>query len=426
MNWLRGTGRSLTLLLCGLVAASASAQEVAKSPGFKIGDGALHPYLQLDGRFDSLVGYFNLDSAGNLVPSGEIVLHARPGVKFDLDTPSTTVAFNGNAEYLWFTGLISPGSRALSRFHASVGLDTAFNKDGAVEFRLGDQLTRSDRTQNPALALGAISLFNNVYIAAPIHPGGRALEVTPKVGWSVEFFERLVNGVAAFCPVGVAECDPARSNYSNLNFGANAKWKFLPKTALILDVNADWRFYFADPTNQKVMFRSMAGIAGLISPRISATLLAGYAGDFTNGSIHTFIANAELAYTVSDSTRVAIGYARNAMPVPVIGSMINDRGYLKGGVGFFANRLTFNGQLAVDYLTFLSAPVSATAPVPNPTRNDFLVTLNVGPSFVVTSWFDIGAMYTLSFRTSQSSTGPALGGLNYLRHEALLRLDFHY
>ncbi|PZR09613.1 MAG: hypothetical protein DI536_22000 [Archangium gephyra] len=426
MNWLRGTGRSLLVLLCSLAALPALAQEVAKSPGFKIGDGALHPYLQLDARYDSLVGYFNLDSAGNLVPSGELVLHARPGVRFDLTTPSTSVAFNGNAEYLWFTGLISPGSRALSRLQASVGLDTAFNKDGAVEFQLGDQLTRSDRTQNPALGIGAISLFNNVYLAAPIHPGGRALEVTPKVAWSVEFFERLVNGIANFCPAGTPACEPSQSNYSNLNFGANARWRFLPKTAVIVDVNADWRYYFNDPTNGKVIFRSLAGLGGLITPRISATLLGGYAGDFTNGSIHTFIANAELGYTVSESTRIAIGYSRNALPVPIVGTLIDDRGYLRGGVGFLSNRLTFNGQFSVDYLTFLSAPTNAAAPTPNPTRSDVVLALSVGPNFVVTSWFDIGAGYTLSYRTTQNVTGPALLGLNYLRHEAMLRLDFHY
>ncbi len=426
MTRLRGTGRTLALLLCGLLAPVVSAQEVAKSPGFKIGDGELHPYLQLDARFDSLVGYFTLDSANNLLPSGELILHARPGVKFDLDTPSTYVGFNGNAEYLWFTGLISPGSVALSRLHASVGLDTKFNRDGAVEFQFGDQLTRSDRTQNPALGIGAISLFNNVYLAAPIHPGGRALEVTPKVAWSVEFFDRLVNGIANFCPASNPLCDPAQSNYSNLNFGANTRWKFLPKTAIIVDVNADWRYYFNNPLAAKVMFRSMAGIAGLISPRISVTLLAGYAGDFTNGSIHTFIANAELAYTVTDSTRVAVGYARNALPVPIIGALINDRGYLRGGVGFLSNRLTINGQFSVDYLTFLGTPVNAMAPVPNPTRNDFLISLNVTPTFVITSWFDISASYTLSYRTTQSPLAPPLPGLEYLRHEAMLRLDFHY
>ncbi|MBL8910339.1 MAG: hypothetical protein JNM17_06515, partial [Archangium sp.] len=45
-------------MLSLLLAATATAQ-VQKAPGFKIGDGRLHPFLEIDGRFDSLVGYFN-------------------------------------------------------------------------------------------------------------------------------------------------------------------------------------------------------------------------------------------------------------------------------------------------------------------------------------------------------------------------------
>ncbi len=186
MNWLRGTTHSaLKALLVGLMASTTVFAQVGKAPGFKVGEGRLHPYLELDGRYDSLVGYFERDAAGNVKPSPEIVLHARPGLKFDLESPATLIKFNGAAEYLWFTGLLSPGSKALSRFHANVALDTKFNRDGAVEVNLGDNLVRSDRTQNPAAGVGVISLFNNVYLSAPIHPGGRALEVTPKVAGKI-------------------------------------------------------------------------------------------------------------------------------------------------------------------------------------------------------------------------------------------------
>lgn len=79
-----------------------------------------------------------------------------------------------------------------------------------------------------------------------------------------------------------------------------------------------------------------------------------------------------------------------------------------------------NAQVAADYFTFLSAPVNPLAPVPNPTRNDFLLSISAGPTFTVTSWFDIGASYTFSLRTS---TVPQN---NFPRHEAMLRLAFHY
>lgn len=420
MNWLRGTGfRALAALLLGALIAAPAQAQVAKAPGFKIGEGRLHPFLELDGRFDSLVGRFTPG-----VNSSEIIFHFRPGLKFELDTPSTLVNFNGAGEYLWFTGLLSPGSTSLSRFQANVGLDTKFNRDGVAEVQLGDNLVRSDRTQNPAFAVGVLSLFNNLYLAVPIHPGGRALEVTPKVGWSVEFFEALLQGFVAGCVAGSA-CDPAAvpiSNYSNLNFGINARWKFLPKTAVILDVNADWRTYFTKTaaTGDKVLFRAQVGLAGLISPRIAVTLLAGYGGDFTNGSIHTVIGTAEFSYTITEQSRIAVGYARNTIAVPVIGTAIDDRGYLRGGLGLLGGRLLLNAQVSADYFTFLGAPTNAAAPTPNPTRNDFLLSVSAGPTVIITSWFDVGANYTLSVRTSTESL------LNFPRHEAMLRLSFHY
>ncbi len=423
MNREWASGWKWVALCCVLSGGAASAQEVPKSPGFKIGAGVLHPYLQVDGRYDSLVGYFD---AGNTTPSGDLVLHFRPGVKFDLDTPSTSVGFDGNAEYLWFTGAISPGARALSRFHARVGLDTAFNKDGAVEVRLGDTLVRSDRTQNPALGIGAISLFNNVYLQLPIHPGGRALEVTPKVAWGVEFFDQLVNGVSNTCPASRPECNPSNSNYSNLNFGAAAKWKFFPKTALLLDVNADWRTYFANPASDKIVLRALGGLAGLISPKISITLMGGYAGDLTLSSIHTFVGNAEFAYQFTPASRIAVGYARTLNPVPIIGTVVDDRGYLRGGVGLFSNRLNIDGQFSVDYLTFLGTPLDPAAPVPNPVRHDVALAFGLSPRVTIFSWWDVGVSYTLSFRVSESATGPSLPGLSFTRHEAMLRLDFHY
>lgn len=422
----RGTRAAVVL---GVVLASTAFGQVAKAPGLKVGEGRLHPFFEVDGRFDSLVGYFTRDTSGQPVASSEFILHFRPGLKFDLDTPSTFVGFNGAGEGLWYTGLLSPSSTTLSRIQANVALDTKFNRDGAVEFDLGDNLVRSDRTQNPALGVGAISLFNNLYLAAPIHPGGRALEVTPKVSWGVEFFEALQPGLVPGCAPGQLSCDPAtvsQSNYSNLNFGLNGRWKFLPKTAVIADVNADWRMYFSNSAASKVLFRAQVGLAGLISPRIAVTLLAGYGGDFTNGSIHTVIGTAEFSYTVTEQSRIAVGYARNVVPVPIIGSMIDDRGYLRGGLALLGGRLQLNAQVSADYFTFLGAPTNAMAPTPNPVRNDFLLSLNVGPTVVVTSWFDVGAGYTLTVRTSTSAETSNLPSLNFPRHEAMLRLSFHY
>ncbi len=398
MNWLRGTGfRALIALLVVLLGTTAFAQ-VAKSPGFKVGEGHLHPFLELDGRFDSVAVRFvpNVDSP-------ELIFHARGGLKFDLDTPSTLVNFNGAGEYVWYTGLLSPGTGRLSRPQYNVALDTKFNRDGVAEVQLGASGVYSDRTQNPTFAVGVLSNFLNAYLAVPIHPGGRALEVTPKIATSFEFF--TAQDGSGSCPPAVP-CSNA--NYGNANFGLNARWKFLPKTAVIVDVNSDYRFYLnaAAITGNRVLFRAQAGLAGLISPRIAVTLMVGYGGDFTTGSIHTVVGNAEVSYTVSEQSRIAVGYARNVMAVPLVGTAMDDRGYLRGGLGLLGGRLLLNAQVSADYFTYLGA-----AAVPN----DLLLSASAGPTFTVTSWFDVGAAYTLSWRLT-----------SFVRHEALLRLAFHY
>lgn len=408
-------------LTTALVLAPASAQaqtpSVSTPVGFKVGDGRLHLLGEVDSRFDSLVGYF----AGQGVPSPEIIFTPRAGLGYSLESPSTLVKFNASAEYLIFSGILSPSSRSLSRLQAIAGLDTSFNRDGAVSIDIGDTFTRSDRTQNPSAGIGVVSLFNVLSLGVPIRPGGRALEITPRVAWSVEFFEPLLTGITS-CAAGDITCDPARvgdMNYSNLNFGLNSRFKFLPKTAAVLEVNFDLRTYWntASTNLPAQILRGRAGLAGLITPRFSVLLLAGAAYDFGATQRAAPIGQAELSYIIGDSVTISGGYVRDLMPVPAFGTFSDDRGYLNGRFSFFGDRLLFNATASVDYFTFFAAMGQTS------NRSDFLIGLNVGPSFAVTSWFVIGANYGLGYRSSTQSTQT---GINFVRHEANLRLTFRY
>lgn len=407
-------------MLTALLAASASAQvsQTASPLGFRIGDGRLHLLGEVDGRFDSLVGYFN----NATTPSPEIIFVPRLGATYTLESPSTLVKFNANAEYLIFSGILSPGSRNLSRLQALAGIDTSFNREGSVQIDIGDSLTRSDRTQNPSAGIGIVSLFNNLYLGVPIRPGGRALEITPRVSWAVEFFEPLLTGVSQ-CPAGDITCDPNRvgdMNYSNLNFALNSRFKFLPKTAAVLEANFDLRTYWnSAATNLPAqILRGRAGLAGLITPRFSILLLGGAAYDFGATRRAAPIAQVEGSYLFGETATIALGYTRDMMPVPAFGTFADDRGYLNARLSFFGDRLQLNGTASVDYFTFFAAMGTVA------NRNDLLIGVNVGPTFAITSWFLVGASYGLGYRTSSQQTNR--GGLNFLRHEANLRLTFRY
>lgn len=418
-RWTRAVTRAV---LCVALLALPAAAQVPTAPGVKIGEGRLHPFLQVDGRFDSLIGFFNvINGVGQ--PSPEIILHVRPGLRFDLTSDSTMVAFDGAAEYLWYTGALSPSSTQLSRFQANVGLDARFNRDGAAEVQIADRMTRSDRTQNPAAGVGVISLYNNAKLAVPIHPGGRALEVTPSVAFGVEFFDPLLTGTISGCTAGDPTCDPtavSQMNYGNLTFGLSGRWKFLPKTAFVLDATFDYRLYFNSATANLpgLVLRVQTGLIGLISPRISVTLLAGYGGNLAYNTTtmssgpHSPIGHAELAYLPTENTRVAIGYVRTVQPVSVLGSFIDDRGYLQGRVGLFGGRLTLNADVSADYFWYFQPAA----------RNDLILSIGAGPSVIITSWFDVSASYRLGLRTSTTTAQS----VNYVRHEAILTLNLHY
>jgi hypothetical protein len=127
---------------------------------------------------------------------------------------------------------------------------------------------------------------------------------------------------------------------------------------------------------------------------------------------HTPVGQLEVAYLPTENTRLALGYVRTIQPVSTLGSFIDDRGYLQGRLGLIGGRLLITADLSADYFWYFQPT----------TRNDLILGAGVGPSFVITSWLDVGASYRLSFRSS-SATAQSL---NYVRHEAMLTLNLHY
>ena len=416
----------LVILAAVVSAATAFGEPPPKPNGIKIGDGRLHPQATVRLAYDSAAGYFSTNTPGVTTLAGDLVVSPTAGLAFNMDTSSTMVNFNGSGGYVWYTGAINSGSRNLSHITATVGLDTAFNKAGAVEFQIGDQFMRTNRSGNVAAGIGLLSLFNSVYAAAPIHPGGGAITVTPKVRWDVEFFSQLIPGTLPGCTAAMdITCDPSlvqNMNYSNINFSLGGKWKFLPKTAAVLDAQFDYRTYFnrqrgtnmtsVDTTSnlQAMLLRVMGGLSGLITSRISALLMVGGGGDWGGSNAKTFLAQAEVAYLGTDITARG-GYLRNLNPVPVFGTFGQDRGYAEVKATLLG-RLTLRAFGSFDYLTYYAGS----------TRTDYIVTAIAEVTYQFVSFFSASLNYTLSYRGSNTN----FAGINYLRHEPALLLTVQY
>lgn len=432
-----------TLILAVVLSATASLaqNQVVKPNGIKIGDGRLHPFLTVRAAYDSAAGLFPSGGmTGPLTVRGDFILTPSAGLIFNLDSGNTMFNFNGGAGYTWYTGLITSGANQLSFISANVGLDAAFNRQGAVEFDIGDNFTRSNRSGNVAAGVGILSLFNSARVAAPIKPGGGAIVITPQVRWDVEFFTpQLAAQRAADCRAGDISCDPAvlsRMNYNNLFFSLGGKWKFLPKTAVIADVGFDWRTYFnTSPSSTGMidfttnlnaqLLRGSVGMSGLITSRISALATIGGGYDFGNNLRRgTVIAQAEVAYLGQDFT-VRGGYMRTLNPVPLYGLFEQDRGYLEARATFFG-RLTLRGFGSYDFIQFprYRDPVT----MMDVDRRDHLIMAQAEISYQFVSFFSASLTYWLSWRQPSSAVANVSGrsAVDYTRHEPALTLNLTY
>ncbi len=428
-----------------LVGALAHADAPPKPNGIKIGDGRLHPFLSVRASYDSAAGFFPSGTGGTGTEAirGDFIITPSAGLAFALDTPSTAVNFKGQGGFVWYTGLVTPGATPMSYVNALVGLDTAFNKTGPVEIQLGDTFSRSNATANLASSIGIISLFNSAYLAVPIHPGGGAISVTPKIRWDVEFFSPQLATSRGLTGCGTTDirCNPTllqEMNYSNLNASLGGKWKFLPKTAVVADLQFDWRSYFntSDPARPTTpgtpaqtagtnltayILRGTAGLSGLITSRLSVLALIGGAGDFGLGRGVSPLAQAEVAYLGSEIT-VRGGYLLTMNAVPVYGTFGQHRGYADFRATFFG-RLTTRLFGAFDYIDFpaINDTVGGTTMLVD--RNDFFVTVQAEVTVQIISILSAGVSYNLGWRIP--GTGAPVGN-QYVRHEPALTVTLSY
>ncbi|PTL79224.1 hypothetical protein [Vitiosangium sp. GDMCC 1.1324] len=383
--------------------------------GLKVGDGRLHLTFDFETRYDSAAGYF--PPAGNTDPtvvsdklSGEALMHIRPGLRLEIPGSTLALDLKGYADYVHYTGLFTPGSTNTSHLEAMADLNVAYNREAPIGVELGDHFQRSDQTRNAAVGAGVLSLYNELRLSVPVRPGGGAFEVTPQLAWGTELFKAS----GALPPVGCGgpTCDPAQVSsfdYNDLRAGVNARWRFLPKTAVLADAQFNVRSYVHGGTPGAMLLHAKAGLAGLVTPKIAVTATAGWGQDFGSAGGGSLIAQLEASYLMSQTATLKAGYARTLEPVASLGLFRDDRGYVEAQA-LLGGKLTVRGASSFDYLSFQG------------TRRDTLFKLDVGPQYQFERWLLLGAGYLLGIRTS-SESGT---GINYSRHEGYVRVTVTY
>ncbi|MCH2109638.1 MAG: hypothetical protein MK135_09925 [Polyangiaceae bacterium] len=166
-------------------------------------------------------------------------------------------------------------------------------------------------------------------------------------------------------------------NRGNYAFTTRGRWNFLPKTALIFDGSVGAVSYSESVKNNGRTSEARVGLSGLLTNRLSATVIAGWAvGNFTGSNApvdyNNLVGAAQLEYFFksseqkkkSDGHDVGVssltgGYQRSFAPSFLGDFFRRDRGYLRGKYmagGRFLTTLEA-GVAGVAYPDYVSAGV---------------------------------------------------------------------
>jgi hypothetical protein len=364
----------LLVAVNGLVPSSGFAQawladrSRAEGQGIRTGDVEFHPGIGVELGYDSNLYYSSDEPASDpaLVPPrrDSAILRVTPHLLFSTigeqrrqqgegggggssgsgrqDQP--TVTFRGG---VWASYYEYFNDERLRNVSIDAGLRVNILPGRPFSMSLFDDFSRSIRpfTENTFLTTSARDQ-NTAGIDFTFSTHGNVFQVRTGYRFSVDYFEGEV------------------FRYGN-NFGHQFElqetFRFFPQTALLHDTSVAIRDYFQEDlvgptaTFDSVRLTTRVGINGAITPEISALLLVGYAAGFYGSNIpgydqdfDSFIAHAQLTWTMEQNMRLAIGYMRTFNPSFIGNFMSLDRGFanfqmtlwgslllgLEGGVGY--------------------------------------------------------------------------------------------
>lgn len=306
----------------GESAAALERQNVAqdlpipRGEGLAVGQLRLHPGLQLATGYDNNVFYEDAQEA----PLSATTLHIRPTLSATIPKPNRfALVSNLEVAYLQYFG----DEQAVSdQSGVTVRADLAgtVNPNGAVAVRVYDYLRRTNEASNGLSFESYNRFYNQIGANVIVQPGGKVL--TGEVGLNFTNYD-----------YGYLET----LNKTRFGLDAQVKWKFLPKTALLLV--ADWGSISYDTQAREIPFKDeddrqsfldpfvgaqglqnidsdtitvQAGLAGLVLPRLSVELMAGYTGGLYDAGedFHGLTGRAAVAWEIGPTSRFRLGYLR--------------------------------------------------------------------------------------------------------------------
>jgi hypothetical protein len=208
-------------------------------------------------------------------------------------------------------------------------------------------------------------------------------------------------------------------------------WRWLPRTTIYMQAAQGAITYFnsgttgtseSTPLYASYPLRTLAGIRGLLTEKLSVNIAAGYnnafysGGDSVSGFGKVGIVT-EVNYSLSVLSRFGLGYHHDFVNSPLLG------GYYNMDAVYGA----FQQMVASRVVTYLFGRFEYRKFGSDTGRIDDNVTGGVALDYIMARFLLAGASYSLNFnRTVQNSGSNSTPDTNYTKHTLLFRLGAVY
>jgi hypothetical protein len=377
--------------------------------GLKLGDEAiLHAGVFADIGYDSNVFYGSTDQGTSAV------LHVTPRLEItnaerDGSVPAGTYYdLVGSVDFIRY---LSNDASSQDAINPSVGGTAEFSSGQALSFALSDSFSRYK--QAPYSNGDPIVRDDNMAAASlRFSPGGGRLNIMLR-------YTNLIDKYEGSYDVG--------SNIGNegvLDMG----WRWLPRTSIFVQVAQGAISYFNSSPGLKTSYplRTLAGIRGLLTEKLSVNIAAGYSNAFySTGNPSGFNGNVgivtEVNYSMSVLSRAGLGYRHDFVNSPLLGQYYN----------MDAIYGTFQQMVASRVVTYLYGRYENRRYGGGAKgRVDNYVLGGVALDYMIGHFFLAGASYSLNLNrtvsTGTDSTGAAIPATDYTKHVLLFRLGVMY
>jgi hypothetical protein len=225
----------------------------------------------------------------------------------------------------------------------------------------------------------------------------------------------------------------ASSGYNYANAVTNTltldvAWRWLPKTAIFLDVQQGYVDYLNTTAAKFSAFplRITAGLRGLLTSKTSAVLTLGYVNGFyggpggsTGGFLNSTYADLSLTVQLTQLSRGVVGFRHDFLNEVISSFGYEDTAYLSY-VQQIAGRLGLDLSGRFAHVTYGGTFVD----VMQEGRSDNFFQVGASLDYFLRNWAYVGVGYSLL--DSISSPSPALDANDYVKQQVFARLGITY